>query len=37
MGMKLFLELKNLFADLASNLILGKTRCRIWPLFYRKK
>ncbi len=26
MGMKLFLELKNLFADLASTLILGKTK-----------
>ncbi|HQA49797.1 MAG: hypothetical protein ACOX6F_02140 [Syntrophomonadaceae bacterium] len=26
MGMKMFLELKNLFADLASTLILGKTK-----------
>ncbi|HQE23413.1 MAG TPA: hypothetical protein PLM20_05880 [Syntrophomonadaceae bacterium] len=26
MGIKLFLELKNLFADLASTLILGKNK-----------
>ena len=26
MGMKMFLELKNLFADLASTLILGKPK-----------